>query len=414
MSSSTNLKHSRILNLIAGIGLCTLILILGTMVALLMGETEGLALADLSGTSVHAVAASTHSDVLYAGLTGGSQPTGIYRSDDKGRTWQLISSGPGPAINALAVHPVSDAVIYAGTAGGPAATTDSLWRSDNGGQTWHRFTIILPADPDDELPAVNTLAVDPDEPGVLYVGTDGHGVYRISDDNGDNSYKLVGGISLYYAHVNSVVVGPDNWLYALTDEGLFVTGGDVWQELSPPEWAVSLTVAPDDPQTLYVGCVSTGAYRTTDGGQTWESINNGLEMIPGAALRVTALAVDEEDSNHIVAATAYGVGEVAVQLAPRGIYESYDAGRSWVQLAGSDEVVTQITINQGVISAATANGLTRYREPVRPAPAIAFPSLRSLTNPSGIQVLMIPPIGLAGLALVGRMEWMRRHGQAPA
>jgi photosystem II stability/assembly factor-like uncharacterized protein len=415
VNSSIALKYPRILNLIARIGLCTLVLILGTMVAMLMGETEGLALADLSGASVHAVAASAHSDVLYAGLTGGSQLTGIYRSEDNGRTWQLVSSGPGPAINALAVHPVSDAVIYAGTAGGPAATTDSLWRSDDGGQTWHRFTMMLPADPDGELLAVSALAVDPDEPGVLYVGTDGHGVYRISDDNGDNSYKLVGGISLYYAHVNSVVVGPDNWLYALTDEGLFATGGNVWQELSPPEWAVSLAVAPDDSQTLYVGCVSTGAYRTTDGGQTWESINNGLEMIPGAALRVTALAVDEEDSNHIVAATAYGVGEVAVQLVPWGIYESHDAGRSWTQLAGADEVVTQLTINQGVISAAMANGLARYGEPVRPAPAIAFPDLCSLTSPNGIQVLiLILTIGLAGLALVGRIEWMRRHGQAPA
>lgn len=59
-----------------------------------------------------------------------------------------------------------------------------------------------------------------------------------------------------------------------------------------------------------------------------------------------------------MAATAYGVGG---QLVPWGIYESYDAGHSWTQLAEADEVVTQITINQGVISVATANGLARYR-----------------------------------------------------
>jgi photosystem II stability/assembly factor-like uncharacterized protein len=121
-----------------------------------------------------------------------------------------------------------------------------------------------------------------------------------------------------------------------------------------------------------VGCISTGAYRTTDGGQTWEPISNGLEMIPGAALRVTALAVDEQDPNHVVAATAYGVGRSAVQLVPWGIYESSDAGRSWTKLAEADSVVMQLTINQGVISAATANGLARYGE--APEPLLANPA----------------------------------------
>jgi photosystem II stability/assembly factor-like uncharacterized protein len=402
-------KKVRILNLIARIGLFALILSLGTMTALMMGETEGLALADLSSASVRAVTIATHGDVLYAALIGGPRPAGIYRSDDNGRTWQLVSSGL-VTIKALAVHPANDAVLYAGTAGGQAATTDSLWRSDDGGQTWRRFVMSLPTNPDGVLLPVNALATDPNQPGVLYVGTGGHGVYRIEDDEGRNSYKLVGGLSLYDAHVNGLVVGPDSRVYALTGHGLFVTDGSAWQKLSPPELAASLAVSPDDPQTVYAGCVSTGVYRTTDGGQTWEPINNGLEMIPGAALRVTALAVDEEDPNRVVAATAYGVGG---QLVPWGIYESHDAGRSWAKLAEADAVVMQLTINQGIISVVKANGLARYGEPIRPAPAIAFPSLRSLTNPSGIQVLiLILTIGLAGLALVGQAEWVLRRDQA--
>jgi photosystem II stability/assembly factor-like uncharacterized protein len=404
-------KKIRILNLFARIGLFTLILCLGTMATLMTGKTEGLALADLSSASVRAVATATHGDLLYAALIGDQQPAGVYRSDDNGRTWQLVSSGP-VAVKALAVHPINDAVLYAGTVGGPAATTDSLWRSDDGGQTWRRFVMSLPANPDGVLLPVNALATDPNQLGVLYVGTDGHGVYRIEDDEGRNSYKLVGGISLYDAHVNGLVVGPDRQVYALTGDGLFVTDGHAWQKLSLPELAASLAVAPDDPQTLYAGCVSTGAYRTTNGGQTWEPINDGLDLTPGAALRVTALAVDEEAPNHVVAATAYGVGR---QLVPWGIYESHNAGRSWARLAEADEVVTQLTINQGVISAVKANGLARYREPIKPAPVISIPNFRSLANPSGIQVLvLILTVGLAGLALVGRTEWVLRHGQATA
>jgi len=404
-------KKIRILNLAARMGLFTLILCLGTMAALTMGETEGLALADLSSASVRAVASTTHGDVSYAALIGGPRPAGIYRSDDNGHTWQLVSSGP-VAIKSLAVHSANEAVLYAGTTGGPAATTDSLWRSDDGGQTWRRFVMSLPANPDGVLLPVNALATDPNQPGVLYVGTDGHGVYRIEDDEGRNGYKLVGGISLYDAHVNGLVVGPDSRVYALTNKGLFVTDSDAWQKLPLPELAASLAVAPDDPQTLYVGCVSTGAYRTTDGGQTWEPINNGLEMVPGAALRVTALAVDEEAPNHVVVATAYGVGG---QLVPWGIFESWNAGHSWTKLAEADAVVMQLTINKGVISAVKSNGLARYGEPISPAPVISLPNFRSLTHPSGIQVLvLILTVGLAGMALVGQTKWVLRRDQATA
>ena len=400
-------KKIRILNLLARVGLFTLILCLGTMATLMMGETEGLALADLSSASVRAVATATHGDVLYAALIGGQQPAGVYHSDDNGRTWQLVSSGP-VAVKALAVHPINDAVLYAGTVGGPAATTDSLWRSDDGGQTWRRFVMSLPANPDGVLLPVNALATDPNQPGVLYVGTDGHGVYRIEDDEGHNSYKLVGGISLYDAHVNGLVVGPDRRIYALTSDGLFVTDGHAWQKLSLPELAASLAVAPDDPRTLYAGCVSTGAYRTTNGGQTWEPINNGLEMVPGAALRVTALTVDEQNPNHVVTATAYGVGR---QLVPWGIFESHDAGRSWTKLAEADALVMQITIHQGVISAVKSSGLARYQEPSRPIPAIPILlNLRSLANPSGIQVLVLfLTVSLAGFALLGRTDWVLRE-----
>ena len=394
-------------NLTARIGLFALILILGTLATLMMDKTEGLALTNLSGAPVRTMATSARGNVLYAALTDGPQSSVVYRSDDNGHTWQLVSSGPGTAINALSVNPVNDVVIYAGTAGGPAATTDSLWRSDDGGRTWHRFTMRLPANPDGLLPAVTTLAVDPNQPGGLYVGTDGQGVYRIEDDKGHNSYELVGGLSLYDAHVRGVVVGPDGRVYSLTSHGLFVNDGDAWQKLALPELAVSLAVAPDAPQTLYAGCVSTGAYRTTDGGQTWEPISSGLEMVPGAALRVTALAVDEQDPNHVVAATAYGLGGSAVQLVPWGIYESRDAGRRWTKLAEADEVVLQLTIHRGVISAVKANGLARYGEPIRPAPAIPLPNLRALAHPSGIQVLvLILTVGLAGLTLVVRKEWV--------
>jgi photosystem II stability/assembly factor-like uncharacterized protein len=401
----------RVLSLVVRIGLFGLILGLGTMVALVTDETPGLALADLSGASVQAMATPPHGDVMYAGLVGGPQPTGIFRSDDNGRTWQMISSGPGVAVNALAVHPANDVVVYAGTSGGPAATTYSLWRSTNGGQTWHRFTLGLPTDPYGMIPSVTALAIDPNQPEALYVGTDGQGVYRF--DEGRNSYELVGGVSLYNANVNGLLVSPDSQIYALTGEGLFVTEGYEWQKLETlPELAVSLAVAPNDPQTLYAGGSSTGAFRATDGGQSWERISSGLEMIPGAALHITALTVDEDDPNRVVAATAYGLGS---QLARGGIYESINAGGNWTKVAEADGVVKHLSLNQGIVYAATTNGLARYGEPTTPSPVVSMPDLRPLANPTGVQVLiLVLTIALAGLALIGRREWVPGRSQATA
>jgi photosystem II stability/assembly factor-like uncharacterized protein len=391
----------RVLRLAVRIGLFGLILGLGTMVALVTDETPGLALADLSGASVQTMA--THGDVMYAGLVGGPQPTGIFRSDDNGRTWQMISSGPGVAVNALAVHPANNVVVYAGTSGGPAATTHSLWRSTNGGQTWHSFTLGLPTDSYGMVPSVTSLAIDPNQPGTLYVGTDGQGVYRF--DEGRNSYELVGGLSLYNANVNGLLVSPDSRLYALTGEGLFVTDGYEWQKLETlPELAVSLAVAPDDPETLYAGGTSTGAFRATDGGQSWERISSGLEMIPGAALHITALTVDDSDPNHVVAATAYGLGS---QLARGGIYESTNAGGNWTKVAEADGVVKYLGLNQGIIYAATDSGLARYGQATTPPPVVLLPDLRPLANPTGVQVLiLVLTTALAGLALIGRREWV--------
>jgi photosystem II stability/assembly factor-like uncharacterized protein len=408
----------RILQLIARVGLFVLILSLGTMASLLVGEQEGLALADLSRTPVQAMTAAEGSHVLYASLLGDSQASGIYRSDDSGRAWQLVSSGPGVHVNALAVMKTptgegegeAGAVLYAGTNGGPGATAASLWRSHDSGQTWYRSFMTLPADPQGMIPSVTALAVDPGQPGVLYVGTAGHGVYRFDEGRTGYGYELLGGVSLYAAHVNGLVIDPQGRLYALTNEGLFVNRGDVWQNLPAPEIPASLAVAPDDPELLYAGGVSTGVYRSRDGGRTWEPANNGIELIPGVALRVTALAVEErENTEYVVAATAYGIGS---QLKPGNIYESHNSGDSWTQVAQADDGVKQLTLKDGSIYAATAGGLMRYGEP---SPTASLSRLQSLANPSGVQILILAlSVALAALVLLSPLEWVMRRNRANA
>jgi hypothetical protein len=234
------------------------------------------------------------------------------------------------------------------------------------------------------------------------VGTDGHGVYRFIE--GQIGYELVGGISLPNGHIKSLAIASDSRLYAITNGGLFVNTGGVWGKIEVlPDTPISLAIAPSDPQRLYAGSVSVGIYRTSDGGKTWENIGYELGITPGATLHVTALAVDAQDPNHVVTATAYNLGS---RLAPAGIFESYTAGQNWIKVADTDSLVKHLTLNKGGIIAATENGLASYGQtPGIFEPAISIATLRSLTRPTGVQVLiLISSIGLAGLVLLARPE----------
>ena len=139
------MRKGRIISLVARSVLFALILGLGTLAALVADETAGLASTDLSGVAVQAMATSADG-ALYASLAGGPQPAGIYRSDDEGRTWQRVSSGPGLAVHYLAVQSAASwgSVLYAATAGD--AQAGSLWLSYDGGRTWYASQVDLPTD----------------------------------------------------------------------------------------------------------------------------------------------------------------------------------------------------------------------------------------------------------------------------
>ena len=394
------------------IGLFLIVLSIGTVAALTLEETSGLALADLSDAPVQAMTTAANSKVLYTALNGGLEPAGLYRSDDTGQSWQMVGALPSPVINSLTTDPGNQAILYAGGGRGELGT-NNIWRSLDGGQTWENFNLPLPASPSRVVPAVTVTAIDPTRPELLYVGTDGQGVYRF--EVGQVGYELIGGLDLADSHVKDLAATSDGHLYALTNGGLFVTSGDTWHRLeSVPELPVSLAVAPGDSQLLYAGGSSSGAYRSSDDGQTWESISAGLDLAPGVSLRVTALAVDENNASHLTAATAYGIGS---QLAPGSVYESYDAGSSWTKIRDLDSLVSRLTLKEQTVHAATPAGLERYGAPAEPAVSArpkSLPPVQSLAKPSGTQLLVLAlTVGLAALMLVGRLEWLLRRRRGP-
>lgn len=402
------MKNRRFFKWVIRISLFALIVTLGMVAALVVDETQGLAKADLSSVSVQNVTAVAQGRTMYANVQGDST-VNIYRSTDQGLTWQTVGAAPLASLNTLAVHSTNDKVLFAGTDGGPVATTNNLWRSNDGGRTWRKFFLSLPANPNGLIPAVTALATDPQQPEMLYVGTAGQGVYRFDVGADGRGYTLVGNVSLYDAYVKGLVIGPENRVYALTNNGLFINTGQNWRKLDTlPGMAVSLAVASTDPQILYAGTPSGGVYRSIDGGQNWTAMNDGLGLVPGAALRVTALVVDEQNPQHVVVATAYGLGH---QLASDGVYESYDGGKQWNKLGVPEGLVEKLTFNGDAVYAATNKGLVRYGEPAPGTnPIMPIPALQTLARPTGLQLTILTlTVVLAGLVLLGRAEWLWRR-----
>jgi photosystem II stability/assembly factor-like uncharacterized protein len=189
---------------------------------------------------------------------------------------------------------------------------------------------------------------------LLYVGTDGHGLYRMEADH--PGFEPIGGNALGSLHVSDIVTAPDGLVYAVTTEGVVVIEGAAWRKLaSLPDAPASLAIDPQQPDMLYVGTVGYGLFLSTDGGETWQSRNNGLGWQPGIILNVSAVAVDPRNPQHLALATAIGVSS---HLAGDGIYESFNAGENWVKITDRQEVTNQIIFTQnGAIFTVSPKGV---------------------------------------------------------
>ena len=150
------------------------------------------------------------------------------------------------------------------------------------------------------------LAVDPEDPDTLYVGTSDEGLFK-SGDGGRNWDRLSG---IEHPRVTAVAVSPaDGALYAGTEpSALFVSrdGGASWRELegmrnlpSAPTWSFPprpwtshvRAIAPShaDPDLVVVGIELGGVVRSTDGGESWQ------DQRPGAQADCHSLAAHRTD-----------------------------------------------------------------------------------------------------------------------
>jgi photosystem II stability/assembly factor-like uncharacterized protein len=284
-------------------------------------------------------ALATSPNFAQDGICFAARPSGLYRSDDGGRTWHfaydsLHLAQPLPA-TAVVVSPDfgSDQSVFAGAPGG-------ILHSVDGGQTWYVVTLTSPP------PLVSTLVVSPNftQDGTLLAGTMEDGVFR-SSDRGSHWYPWNFGLldlNILAMSISSNFA-DDETLFVGTESGIFrsTNGGRAWREVSfPSEVApvLSLALSPDYAHdgTLFAGTESHGLFGSHDRGRTWARL--GEEAIADTV-------------NGIVLSPQFPAKPYILALLNDALLVSRDGGKSW------SDWKPGLSVEQGTVSVAAPQGL---------------------------------------------------------
>ncbi len=222
---------------------------------------------------------------------GPNAERGVFRSLDGGRTFQrVLYKGPDTGAVDLAFDPSDPATVYAvlwearqapwedGVFQGPES---GLWKSTDGGTTWHPLGKGLPG-PAQGLGRIG-IAVAPSRPRRLYAQVQarvGGGTYR-SDDAGAtwvrvNAESRVHGRGDDFAEIRVDPRNPDEVYSADTSLYRSMDGGRTWTALKGAPGGDDyhrVWINPANPRQIILG-VDQGATLTVNGGRTWSSWYN--------------------------------------------------------------------------------------------------------------------------------------------
>jgi len=210
------------------------------------------------GGSIEALAADPgNPSLVYAATT-----SSVFRSSDGGDSWSFAGSGLGstsaPGIRALAL---SGTAVLVGT------SWEGVWRSLDEGRTWRATTAGLPI-----RPHVNALLVDPRRRERVWL-TSAEGLF-VSEDRGETWAARNGDLPAAAGGVESLAIDPaTGQLYARTLREVFTSSdeGTRWSLLRClGRHCGSVFVDPADATTLFT--VARGVLRSRDGGAVWETL----------------------------------------------------------------------------------------------------------------------------------------------
>jgi photosystem II stability/assembly factor-like uncharacterized protein len=327
-------------------------------------NTFGLGNLPASGRIATIAADPTNANTIYIGAAGG----GVWKTTDGGTTWSPLTDNQATlSMGAIAVAPSNPNIIYAGT-GEPDNSNDSFYgrgilKSTDAGATWALLTGNAGVNEFDRK-NIAKIVVDPTNANTVYVAvTQGtyngilstNGIYK-STDGGQTWTNSTAGITTdplafftdvvldptrtqtLYAAVGTYIGDAANGVYRSTD------GGTTWSiagnfPMGSGDGLIKVAIAPSAPQTLFASIATPGLpagllemLMTTDGGTTWTALTKTPNYMGNQGWYNTSLAVDPSNPNIVYAGgqNSSGFGQVAKA---KGFIESTDGGNTWTDIA---------------------------------------------------------------------------------
>jgi len=246
--------------------------------------------------------------------------------------WNSIGWNPGIGrINTVAVDPNNSNVIYIGAPAG------GCWKSTNGGNSWIPLTDTLAS------LGVSGIAIDPSNSNIIYLATgdgDGNDTYSIGvikSIDGGNTWQSTGltWTTSQSRVMRKIIINPTNpsILFVATSNGIWKTtnGGGSWTSVRTGSFK-DIEFNPLNPNTIYA-CTNSSIYKSTAGGafNTFIPLTNGL---PSNQVGRFSIAVTPDDTNYV-----YALGTDPNDNGFYGLYRSTDAGNSFTLRANSPNIM---------------------------------------------------------------------------
>ena len=282
---------------------------------------------------------------LAAALPGGAQT--LSKDSLAGMKWRLIGPFRGGRVEAVTGVAGNPRVFYFGAVAG------GVWKTTDAGASWK------PEFQHESVASIGAIAVDPQDPNVIYLGT-GEPALRGDISDGDGMYKSVDGGATWMhiglndtRHIARILIDPydPNIIFVAAighaygpneERGVFrsTDAGKTWQKVlykDDKTGAIDLTFAATNSHVLYAalyqevrtpwgfssGGAGSGIYKSVDGGATWKQLEG--HGLPEGVLGRIGIAVGADPQR------VYAL----IEAKKGGLYRSDDGGKNWQFVNGN-------------------------------------------------------------------------------
>lgn len=331
----------------------------------------------------------------YMGTTGG----GLWKTGDAGQHWENISDGffGTGSVGAVAVSESHPYIVYCGMGehaprGVMTSYGDGVYKSIDAGKTWTKLGL-------EKTQHISRIQIHPTNPDIVYVAAQG-ALYGPNEERG--IYKSIDGGKTWrkILYVNNLTGCSELSIDMNYPDILYAT---MWEHQRKPWIVIS-------------GGEGSGVYKSTNAGETWVKIEDGLPKEMGKM----AISVSRANSDKV-----YALIESDSEKDLGGLFVSNNGGKKW-SIVSKDNRLTQRAWYYTEVFADPGDENTVY--------VLSAPALRSIDggktwsritgthgdyhdlwiNPDNSKNLLISNDGGSAVSFNGGESWSRQSNMPTA